>query len=72
MKLRNLKMASFVGSSLTTVQAAVNDFTAGKALTSGASGTVAYAAGFAGERTFQDVQYVFDGTNHAVAIFYTE
>lgn len=72
MKVRNLKMASFVRTTLLDVQNAVNDFVAGKALTNVQSGTIAYAAGFASERTFLEVQYVFDGTNHAVAIFYTE
>ena len=70
-KMRSLKVASFVGT-LPAVQAAVNNFTAGKALTSGDSGTVAYAAGFVAEKTLIDQVYAFDGTAHAIVLFYLE
>lgn len=72
MKLRQVKMASFVKSTLVAVQTAVNAFTAGLAVSSGDSGTVAYAAGESGERTLVDQQYAFDGANHAVVLFYAE
>jgi hypothetical protein len=69
-------MASFRSGSLATLQGAVNDFTAGKALTSGQSGTVAYAAGERGERTLIDAQSTSSidggGEVHTVVLFYIE
>lgn len=70
METRRLKMAAFVNSSLATLQGAVNDFTAGKAVASGTSGTVSYAAGDVGDSELIDQQYSFDGSNHAVVVFY--
>lgn len=71
-KLRTLKMATFVRTTLLDVMTAVNNFTAGKALTAGDSGTIAYAAGFVAERTLIDQQYALDGSNHVVVLFYIE
>lgn len=71
-KLRTLKMATFARTTLLDVMNAVNDFTAGKALTNVQSGTVAYAAGFVAEKTLIDQQYMIDGSNHVVALFYIE
>lgn len=70
MKVQRLRMAAFVNSSLATLQGAVNDFCAGKAVSSGTSGTVAYAANAIGESELVDQQYTFDGSNHAVVVFY--
>lgn len=70
MEVRRLKMAAFINASLATLQGAVNDFTAGKAVASGTSGTVSYAAGAVGDSELIDQQYIFDGANHAVVVFY--
>lgn len=70
MKTRALKVATFVNSNLATLHVAVNDFTSGKAVTSGASGTVAYAAGEVGETDIVGQQLVYNGTNYAIALFY--
>lgn len=70
MKTKQVKVATFVSSTLATVQGAVNDFTSGKSLTSGASGTVAYAAGEVGEGDLIDQQVIYNGTNYVIALFY--
>lgn len=73
MKVRGVKLALFKHATLTTLMSAVNDFTAGKAVTSGNSGTVAYAAGDVGERDLiGDPQYWHDGTAGHVALWYKE
>lgn len=75
MKLRGVKVATFkqATASIATLQTAVNDFTAGKAVTSGNSGTVAYAASEVGERVVIGApQFFHDGSNAWVALFYKE
>lgn len=72
MKLRNLKLASFKNSNLATLQGAVNDFTAGKAVALATSGTVDYAASAVGERDVVDQWSMWDGTNYVVTIFYAQ
>lgn len=70
MKVRGLKLATFKHATITTLQAAVNDFTTGKAVTSGNSGTVAYAAGEVGERDLIGQEFWVDGGTCYVAIWY--
>lgn len=75
MKLRGVKIATFKNTTanIATLQTAVNDFTAGKAVTAGNSGTVAYSAGDVAERELVgDPQYFHDGTNAWVVLFYKE
>lgn len=72
MKLRGLKLATFKHATIATLQTAVNDFTAGKAVTSGNSGTVAYAAAEVGERDVIDQFFALDGGTGYVAIWYKE
>ena len=72
MKLRQLKVATFKHSTLATLQGAVNDFTSGKAVASGTSGTVNYAAGDVGERDVVDQWMTWDGTNYVMVIFYAQ
>lgn len=75
-QLRRVKMASFRLPTLAALQGAVNNFTAGLALTAAQSGTVAYAAGERAERTLIDQHYAFtiDGANevHTVVLFFIE
>lgn len=75
MKLRGVKVATFkqATAAIATLQTAVADFTAGKAVTSGNSGTVAYSAGDVAERVMIGEPVFFhDGTNAWVALFYKE
>lgn len=70
MDIRRLKVAAFKNATLATLMTAVNDFTAGKAVAIGDSGTVAYGANAVGESTLIDQQYMSDGTNHMIVLFY--
>lgn len=72
MKLRQLKLATFKHANLATLQGAVNDFTAGKAVSSGTSGTVSYAASDVGERDVVDQWSFWDGTNYVMVLFYAQ
>lgn len=70
MKVRGLKLALFKHATITTLQSAVNAFAAGVAVSSGDSGTVAYAAGFAAEKDLIDQQFWVDGGTCYAAIWY--
>lgn len=72
MKLRNWKVATFRNATLATVQGAANDFTSGKAVASGASGTVNYAANEVGEREHLGQYMYWDGTAHVIALYYAQ
>lgn len=70
MKLRVLKVAAFKNSSLTALMGAVNDYTAGLAVAAADSGTIDYPDGDVAQKTAVDQQYIFDGTNHSIVLFY--
>ena len=75
MKVRGVKVATFkqATAAIATLQTAWNDFTAGKAVTSGNSGTVAYSAGDGPERDLVgDPVFFHDGTNAWIVCFYKE
>jgi len=75
MKVRGVKIATFkqATASIATLQTAVNDFTAGKAVTSGNSGTIAYSANEGPERVLiGDPVFFHDGSNAWVVLFYKE
>jgi hypothetical protein len=68
LKLSNVKVAVFSEASAEDLQAAINDFTAGKAVT----GPPAFAANFVTEQIFIGLHYQFDGTNYSALLVYTE
>jgi hypothetical protein len=72
MRLRSLKLATFKHAVLATLTTAVNDYTAGKAVAVGVSGTFNYAAGEVAERVLVGQEFWIDGGVFFAALWFTE
>lgn len=72
MKLRGLKVTLFKHATLATLQAAVNDYTAGKAVTVANGAAVAISAGEVGERDVIAQEFWIDAGTYYAAIWYKE
>ena len=68
MQLKNLKVAVFEHTDADVLQADLNAWTSGQAISTAAT----FAAGFVKEQQFLAVHYQYDGTSHTALVAYTE